>query len=417
MDARGAKAGEALPCFKPARFVRTPRPMSNLLPDANRFTYTMKYLLPALAFLIVSISPVQAQKHSVARMWNEALLDAIRTDFARPTVHARNLFHTSAAMYDAWTLFDDQAQPYFLGKTVRQFTCPFDGFAATNSGEDRDEVISYVESNAPSVLDQATANEWFKVELIYANILGGRSSEATSALRDLLQNPIPLTFLTSGRDYREAFGYAEYTEFFFRGAGWAEEVFMAFVIDRFDSDELKSDQGARDWLESASLEAIELSQEDGVLSDVAMSMASLFAHMLEQSGEAASAGNVLAKAFDVIAKDPSAYRSETVDSLLVVLEALETSPVSADVLKTIAESDNLDFDTQMAMLRAASEKFTASDGVGIAKASVGRFEGIPVFEAALTIAKAAGDRSFERQLNDGLSKLERSRAQLESVLQ
>ena len=40
---------------------------------------------------------------SVARQWNELLLESIRNDFARPTVHARNLFHTSAAMWDAWS--------------------------------------------------------------------------------------------------------------------------------------------------------------------------------------------------------------------------------------------------------------------------------------------------------------------------
>jgi len=42
---------------------------------------------------------------SVARQWNEELLHAIRKDQARPTVHARNLFHVSAAMWDAWTAF------------------------------------------------------------------------------------------------------------------------------------------------------------------------------------------------------------------------------------------------------------------------------------------------------------------------
>jgi hypothetical protein len=47
--------------------------------------------------------------HSVAYMWNEALLDSIRHDLARPTVHARNLYHTSAAMWDAWAAFDAQA--------------------------------------------------------------------------------------------------------------------------------------------------------------------------------------------------------------------------------------------------------------------------------------------------------------------
>ena len=39
---------------------------------------------------------------SVARRWDEVLLDAIRRDLPAPTRHARNLYHVSAAMYDAW---------------------------------------------------------------------------------------------------------------------------------------------------------------------------------------------------------------------------------------------------------------------------------------------------------------------------
>ncbi len=35
---------------------------------------------------------------SVARLWDEVALDAIRRDFPAPTVHARNLYHLSAAM-------------------------------------------------------------------------------------------------------------------------------------------------------------------------------------------------------------------------------------------------------------------------------------------------------------------------------
>ncbi len=68
---------------------------------------------------------------SVARLWNEVLLEAIRLDKARPTVHARNLFHLSAAMYDAWSVFHSPAHPYFLGKTVHGFETAFDGFNAT----------------------------------------------------------------------------------------------------------------------------------------------------------------------------------------------------------------------------------------------------------------------------------------------
>ena len=51
---------------------------------------------------------------SVARVWDEALLDAIRRDVPAPTVHARNLFHTSAAMWDAWAAYDPVADGYFV---------------------------------------------------------------------------------------------------------------------------------------------------------------------------------------------------------------------------------------------------------------------------------------------------------------
>jgi uncharacterized protein DUF6851 len=51
---------------------------------------------------------------SVARVWDEALLDGIRRDVPAPTVHARNLFHTSAAMWDAWAAYDPKAEGYFV---------------------------------------------------------------------------------------------------------------------------------------------------------------------------------------------------------------------------------------------------------------------------------------------------------------
>ncbi|MEL6672468.1 MAG: DUF6851 domain-containing protein [Bacteroidota bacterium] len=71
------------------------------------------------------ITPSVFGQHSVARQWNEVLLEAIRMDFARPTVHARNLFHTSIGLYDAWAILDEEAQPYLLGKVVDGCNCPF----------------------------------------------------------------------------------------------------------------------------------------------------------------------------------------------------------------------------------------------------------------------------------------------------
>jgi len=88
---------------------------------------------------------VQAQEHTVAREWNEVLLSAIRDDFARPTVHARNLFHTSVVMYDSWAAYNQTAIPYFLGRTHGgDFTVPFEGVAALN-GElaAEEEAMSY----------------------------------------------------------------------------------------------------------------------------------------------------------------------------------------------------------------------------------------------------------------------------------
>jgi len=66
-------------------------------------------------------------QNSVAREWNEELLEAIRNDFARPTVHARNLFHSSLIMYDTWAIFNDSAETVFLGKSFGGYECTFNG--------------------------------------------------------------------------------------------------------------------------------------------------------------------------------------------------------------------------------------------------------------------------------------------------
>jgi len=59
-----------------------------------------------------SIEDPDTTGHSVARQWNDELLNAIRNDFARPTVHARNLFHTSIAMWDSWAAYDEFASNF-----------------------------------------------------------------------------------------------------------------------------------------------------------------------------------------------------------------------------------------------------------------------------------------------------------------
>src|SRR5438093_8505267 len=56
---------------------------------------------------------------SVARTWDEALLDAIRRALPNPPVHARNLFHLSVAMWDAWAAYDARASGYVFKEKLQ----------------------------------------------------------------------------------------------------------------------------------------------------------------------------------------------------------------------------------------------------------------------------------------------------------
>ncbi len=70
------------------------------------------FLCSLVAAAILGLGLAGPTQHSAAREWNEELLEAIRNDFARPTVHARNLFHIAIAMWDAWATYDPVAVNY-----------------------------------------------------------------------------------------------------------------------------------------------------------------------------------------------------------------------------------------------------------------------------------------------------------------
>jgi hypothetical protein len=74
-----------------------------------------------------------APKATIARRWNEQILGAIRRDIPRPGVHARNLFHLSAAMWDAWAAYDPVATQLFVDEKL----------TSTDVANDRFEAISY----------------------------------------------------------------------------------------------------------------------------------------------------------------------------------------------------------------------------------------------------------------------------------
>ena len=102
------------------------------------------YFLLLLLLLCIKMTSLKAQP-SVVRRWNNAMLQAIREDLARPPVQARNLFQVSMAMWDAWAAYDTlTADTYLLGKTVGTYTCQFDGVPTPpDIRAAREKAISY----------------------------------------------------------------------------------------------------------------------------------------------------------------------------------------------------------------------------------------------------------------------------------
>jgi len=76
---------------------------------------------------------IQHPEWSVARRWDEALLDAIRRALPNPPLHARNLYHLSAAMWDAWATYDPTADGVFFTEK----------HTASDAAAARNEAISY----------------------------------------------------------------------------------------------------------------------------------------------------------------------------------------------------------------------------------------------------------------------------------
>ena len=108
----------------------------------------MPYLKSLLiAFVCCTSALAQtSENHSIARQWNEVLLEGIRNDQARPTVHARNLFHSSLIMFDALAVYDENAEPFILGENYNGVEVPFYGVVLASGDEATvliEEAINY----------------------------------------------------------------------------------------------------------------------------------------------------------------------------------------------------------------------------------------------------------------------------------
>ncbi len=112
-------------------------------------------------------TPKENPGWSVARRWDEALLDAIRRALPNPPIHARNLFHLSVAMWDAWATYDPTATGYVSTEKI----------VAKNVRQARNEAISYA--------------AWGVLRARFQNAAGGEDSllEFDELLKSLCYKP------------------------------------------------------------------------------------------------------------------------------------------------------------------------------------------------------------------------------------
>lgn len=87
----------------------------------------MKKFLLILGITLTASIQFEASAQSIAKEWNEELLHAIRNSRARPTVHARNLYHWSIAIHDCKAAYEPGEPTFFLGKTLEGYESVFKG--------------------------------------------------------------------------------------------------------------------------------------------------------------------------------------------------------------------------------------------------------------------------------------------------
>lgn len=159
--------------------------------------------------LVVS-GPAKAE--SIARQWNEVLLDAVRLSFPDPPVHARNLFHVSVAMYDAWAAYDPVATGYLHREEaeapdVEAARREAISYAALRVLQHRYETVRH--PNTP-LFDSLIANTYF--DWLIDDL--GYDPAVTSVVGDspaAVGNRVAATILawTAGDHANEAGGYAD----------------------------------------------------------------------------------------------------------------------------------------------------------------------------------------------------------------
>ena len=171
-------------------------------------------LIPCFLWLLFSL---HAYGQSIARSWNEQTLNAIRLDIPHPPVHARNLFHLSVAMWDAWAAYDDTAVGYIHNENASAVDFGGNGIDSDDLVKSKEEAISFAAYRILKSRYRNSAGSDITMQslLQHMELLGYEVSEESlegntpSAVGNRIANSILGFFWDDGS--RESDGYVDNT--------------------------------------------------------------------------------------------------------------------------------------------------------------------------------------------------------------
>src|SRR5438445_5485638 len=144
--------------------------------------------------------------NSVARVWDERALAAIRADTPHPPAQARNYFSLSVCMWDAWAAYDTNGAVGYIyrGKCT-----------STNQSADRNQAISYAawrllkERHVYSLTAAATlaADDALMVALGYDTNNASRDTSTPAGVGNSVYDTVSAWFINDGSRQTDGTGY------------------------------------------------------------------------------------------------------------------------------------------------------------------------------------------------------------------
>ncbi len=183
--------------------------------------YTVKALSP-LGSVESAAVPVRVtldtKRQTVARWWNEALLDAIRKDVPNPPVHARNLYTLSAAMWDVYWAYEPGAWNRVAPAFHREILPP-SAWGTSRVAAQR-KAMSYAAFRilqarfklSVGKVRTEIGNRWLMTELGYDPNFIGTVGDDPAAVGNRIGDAVLAAMLNDGaneaNNYADATGYA-----------------------------------------------------------------------------------------------------------------------------------------------------------------------------------------------------------------